>query len=263
MFFILTSLLLISCGNKPKTSAVPQEDREAKRMLQGIWKSEDGNDVAFRVKGDSIFYPDTTSLPVSFQVLQDTLVLHGSTNIKYPIVKQSQHLLMLNNQNGDVLRLVKSDDPADAYAFIFTPRHQTKALNQRKLIKRDTIVAYRDKRYHCYVQVNPTTYKVITPSYTDDGLEVDNVYYDNIIHLAVYNGSSRLFSRDFYKRDFSHIVPKEFLERSVLSDFTDGKADAEGIHYTASLALPDGPSSYEVDVCVAYSGKMNLSLYER
>ncbi len=58
------------------------------------------------------------------------------------------------------------------------------ALNQNTLIKRDTVVVRGDEKYHLYVQVNPTSYKVYKSSYNDDGVEVDNVYYDNIVNLA-------------------------------------------------------------------------------
>ncbi|MFC2475292.1 MAG: DUF4738 domain-containing protein, partial [Prevotella sp.] len=76
---ILVAGQFSSCQRKHssgKEEAV-QEDSVAKQMLQGIWVDEDGQDVAFKAQGDSIFYPDTTSQPVRFQIFGDTLVLHG------------------------------------------------------------------------------------------------------------------------------------------------------------------------------------------
>lgn len=71
------------------------------------------------------------------------------------------------------------------------------ALNQNKLIKRDSVVIYGNEHYHWYIQVNPTTYKVAKQTYNDNGVEVDNVYFDNIIHLSLFCGGTQVFSRDF------------------------------------------------------------------
>ena len=74
----LLLFLLQSCNDKNGKNADGnvREDHNAKRMLQGIWGDEDENNVTFRAKGDTIFYPDTTSQPVYFQIVSDTLVLH-------------------------------------------------------------------------------------------------------------------------------------------------------------------------------------------
>lgn len=113
--FAATLLLILSCSQQPHTKKIIQEDRAAKRMLQGIWINEDGEDVAFRVKGDTIFYPDTTSLPVYFQIIDDTLVLHGAKEAKYHIQKQAEHLFVFENQSGEHITLTKSEDASDIY----------------------------------------------------------------------------------------------------------------------------------------------------
>ena len=255
-------LLLVSMGSckkgREKAQEARQEDLGAKKMLQGIWVDEDEQDVAFKAKGDTIYYPDSTSQPVYFQIFDDTLVLHGANEAKYPIVKQTRHLFVFRNQNGDEVRCVLSDDPDDA--TFFSTKHPL-PINQNQLIKRDTVVMYGGERYHCYVQVNPTTYKVVSPSYNDDGVEVDNVYYDNIINLNVYHGADRLFGGDFKKHQFAKWVPSDFLRTSILSDFTFARCDEQGIHYTASLIKPgDSMGSYQVDVMVTYNGHLRLSL---
>lgn len=249
---------LEGCRKKSDGQAVAEEDYQAKRMLQGIWVDEDEQDVAFKAQGDTIYYPDSTSLPVRFQIIGDTLLLHGANLVKYPILRQTANLFVFRNQNGDEVKCVKSTDPDDA--TFFSPRRPV-ALNQGKLIKRDTIVTYDSQRYHCYVQVNPTTYKVIKASYNDDGVEVDNVYYDNIINLNVYHEANKVFSGDFRKQQFAGVVPRDFLRQSILSDFTFVRCDAKGIHYMASLVIPDdGQSSYLVEITVSYSGRMSMKV---
>uniref|UniRef100_A0AB33JPQ2 DUF4738 domain-containing protein n=1 Tax=Prevotella sp. GTC17262 TaxID=3236797 RepID=A0AB33JPQ2_9BACT len=254
---LLTLLLLMpSCNNKER-KAVVQENRAAKKMLQGVWIDEEEDGPAFRVKGDTIYYPDSTSMPVYFQVVRDTLVLRGTNTVKYPIVKQAPHLFIFKNQIGDVITLQKTTD--HAYLSFFQTG-KVAALNQQQLIKRDSVVMYADERYHYYVQVNPTSYKVVKSSYNDDGVEVENVYYDNIVHLGVFNGNRRLYSRDFRKQDFRSKVPEQTLRQSVLSDIVYVKSDSEGLHFSASICIPDSPSSYVVEVIVDAQGRMKMQV---
>lgn len=251
---LLACAVVGGCRRQGSEQSQPSEDRAAKKMLQGIWLNDGDGEVALRAKGDTIYYADSTSLPVYFQIIRDTLVLHGASDVKYGIVKQAPHLFVFTNQNGEQVRLVKSDNPDDLAIFEETESRRPAALNQNTLIKHDTVVSVDGDKYHCYVQVNPTTYKVIKPTFNDDGVEVDNAYYDNIVHLSVYKGAERLFSKDFHKKDFSHVVPSQILGTSILSDLLFYKTDSEGIHYTASIAVPDDPTSFQVDVCVTPKG---------
>lgn len=256
-------LLLVgvsSCSKKNVAKQViAEEDAAAKNMLQGIWLNDDEQDVAFKAKGDTIFYPDSTSQPVYFQIIGDTLVLHGANESKYAILKQTKYLFVFRNQAGDEVRCVRSENPDDATFFSKT-RPQALSLNQAQLIKRDTIVAYSGERYHCYVQVNPTTYKVVSQSYNDDGVAVDNVYYDNIINLNVYHGPQKLFGGDFRKQQLAGKAPQEFLSQGILSDLSFKQCDERGIHYLASLIIPGASmSSYQVEIVVGYNGKMTFA----
>lgn len=249
---------LSSCRKRNNASSAPEENLAAKKMLQGIWVDEDEQDVAFKAKGDTIFYPDSTSQPVYFQIIDDTLVLRGANVSKYAIIKQTPHLFIFRNQNGDDVKCVLSDDPDDE-TFFSKVRPKAVSLNQGQLIKRDTVVTFGGERYHCYVQINPTTYKVVSQSYNDDGVEVDNVYYDNIINLNVYHGAQKLFGGDFRKQQFSGKAPDQFLKQGVLSDLTLTACDAKGIHYAASFIIPGaGMSSYQVEVIISYNGRLTL-----
>lgn len=254
---LLTLLLLVSSCKERGQKAMAVENRVAKKMLQGVWVNEDEDEPAFRVKGDTIYYPDSTSMPVYFQVVKDTLVLRGTNVVSYPIVKQVAHLFVFRNQMGDVITLQKTTD--SAYLRFFQTK-KVVVLNQQRLIKRDSIVMHAGERYHYYVQVNPTSYKVVKSSFNDDGVEVENVYYDNIVHLGVFNGNRRLYSRDFRKQDFSLKVPEQALRQSVLSDIVYVKSDSEGLHFSASVCIPDSPSSYVVELIVDYQGRMKMQI---
>jgi len=258
LWAVLFVAFLFACGGKKEQKDyTPKEDKTAKQMLQGIWINADDESVAFKVHGDTIFYPDTTSSPVYFQIIHDTLVMRGSDVEKYPIVKQSAHRFVFKNQNGETVTLELSDNPIDKYEF---QNKGIRVLNQNQLITRDTVVTYDKRRYHCYVQINPTTFKVLRSTYNDEGVEVDNVYHDNIINLSVFLGKEKLFSKDFKKKDFNGIVPKEFLSQAILNDMTFQQIDARGIHYDTFIGVPDSPSSYVVEVIVSPEGKLKMQL---
>ena len=249
---------MASCGQKSagKDSAEVKEDTAAKKMLQGIWlDGDDEDDVVFRVKGDTIYYPDSTSQPVYFYIAGDTLVMKGANTTKYPIIKQAAHIFQFKVLNGDIMKLVKTDDASYLQQFL---HQQPVVLNQNTLIKRDSVVYAGDEKLHLYVQVNPTTYKVFKSSYNDDGVEVDNVYYDNIVNVNIYRGAGKIFGRDFRKEDFEGQVPHEFLKQAILSDIVLKKVDTDGLHYRVVLAMPDSSMSYQVEIIISLEGKMKI-----
>ena len=154
IFVSAIALLFIgSCNNLDKREKPVAENLKAKSMLEGIWLDADGENVTFRIKGDTVYYPDSMSQPVMFKIIADTMIFYGNNISKYPIVKQSSNIFEFKNQNGDIVKLVKSDDPNDAMQFV---QHSPIVLNQNKVIKRDSVVSFSDNNYHCYVQINPT-----------------------------------------------------------------------------------------------------------
>lgn len=255
---IMILCFLVSCGERKQDGqqVAQQEDLQAKQLMQGIWMTADDEEPAFRVEGDSIFYPDSTSLPARFMVIGDTLIVEGATMVKYPILRQTEHLIEFKNPNGEVVELVKSENTEEDLEFFETK--QPVVLNQNRTIKRDTVISYQGERYHCYVQVNPTTYKVMKSSNNDEGMEVANVYYDNTIHVAVFQGAVRKYSHDFKKHDFLQFIPKDRINQMILSDMILMKTDADGFHHQAQLCVPDSPSSFVVDVVISGNGKMTM-----
>lgn len=91
-FLLLLAILsLAACKNQGGEATRKQEDQEAKKLLQGIWLYEDG-ETAFMANGDSIFFPDTTSLPVQFWIANDSIYLKGNHVCHYKITAQAAHL---------------------------------------------------------------------------------------------------------------------------------------------------------------------------
>lgn len=256
MVALLATVAMASCKEKPRAPESTPENKEAEAMLQGIWVDTDTETATFKIKADSLFYPDSTSMPTTFKVLGDTLVIGDAQ--RFPIVKQAPHLLWYKNQNGDVVKLAKSENEEDSLAF---DRAKPQALPiLTEVVKRDTVVNHQGERYHLYVAINPTKYKVTSLSYNTDAVGVENTYYDNIIHLSIYKGGTQLFSRDIRKQMYAHFVPAQVLAQSILSNIDYTHADAQGFHFNATICMPDGASCYLLDTKVSFDGKLTMEL---
>lgn len=255
----LMAALLAACSGSPSSSpGTTPEDKEAKALLQGIWVDDESGDISFRAKGDTIYYPDTTSQPAYFRIVGDSLEL-GQSHTRYSIVRQSANLFWFENQNGDVVKLVKSDDQETSDAFVSdAPR----TMVYTQVVKRDSVVMHGGERYHWYTAINPTKYRVFTKSYNDDGVEVENVYFDNIIHISLYQGARQIFSRDFRKQMYKGKVPQQFLNQAVLGAMDYAGADASGFHFHATLCIPGGATCYIADNIVSPQGKLTTAIIE-
>ena len=244
--------MMTGCGS---SSGRPKESKEAKQLLQGIWVNEGTDEVLFKLQGDSVYYPDSTSMPAYFMVAADTLYI-GNTS-RFHIEKHAEHVLWIQNEEGELIKLHKDDDPDDEEEFL---EHQVQTLTE--VVKRDTVVFYNSERYRLYFAINPTKYKVTLNTVNEDGMEVENVYYDNIIHLSIFKGSTELFSRDFRKPQYEKKVPAQFLTQSILNDMEYEKTDAQGFHVNASLCTPGNASCYRVEHVISFDGKLTTNLVE-
>lgn len=258
MMLAVAVSLFVACKGKSGATADATEDIEAKKMLQGIWIDGDIGDVTFKVDGDNILYPDSTSQSATFKIVGDTLVI--GTDDKYPIVKRSSQTLWFENPNGDVVKLNKSNDPDDALVFTRESKHTVPIITE--VVKKDTVVMYAGERYHCYIAINPTKYKVVNTTYNPDGVAVDNVYYDNIIHLSIYKGGNKLYSKDLDKKMYARFVPKQILAQSILSGMEFYKIDNRGFHFNTTICIPDNASCYMLDTYVSQKGQLAMELIE-
>jgi hypothetical protein len=258
LLWIVLVLAFAACSHKQsvKEDAV-KESREAKELLQGIWLDAETEEVMFKAKGDTLFYTDSTSLPAYFRIVDDVLYI-GSQS--YKIVKQASHLFWFRNQNGDVVRYKKSDDPNDALSF---NQEQPTTLNLvTEIMKRDSIVFYAGRRYHWYVAINPTKYKVTRTNYSDDGVVREQVYYDNIIHISIYKDAECLFSSDIKKQRYQTQIPSSFLSEAILGDMAFSHVDENGFHFNATICVPDGGTCYLVATIISFDGQLSMKLLE-
>jgi hypothetical protein len=256
-----TAYLLLACSGGKGTSdgsLSVVENQAAKEMLQGLWVDSETEEISFWAKGDTIYYPDSMSQPTYFAVVGDSLHL-VATHSSYLIEKQSEHVFSFRNQNGDIIRLVKSDEPLPDELI---RGEQPRVMVYTEVVKTDSVVFYNGARYHWYIAINPTKYKVHTTVYNSDGVEVDNVYYDNIMHVSVFEGARRLFSSDFRKQMFEKKIPGQFLQQSVLSNMEFTGVDQKGFHFVSTICKPDGAACYKAENIISFEGRLTTTLIE-
>lgn len=252
---VLTFAIFVGCGQK--TADQLPESQEAKQLLQGIWSDEETENLVFQMRGDSVYYPDSTSMPAYFRVYDDTLYIGSSA--RYHIEKHTEHLLWFKGGDGELVKLVKNDGEEEQETF---EKNKAQILSLTDVLKKDTVVSYNGNRYHLYVAINPTKYKVVRHTLNEEGLDVENVYYDNIIHLSIFQGAHQLFSRDFRKQQYQQCVPAQFFDQAVLNNMEYSSADEKGLHFNVSLCTPGDASCYLIEHVVSLDGQLSTELIE-
>lgn len=253
---VMLAVALSSCGTPQHKAAGPEENREAKSLLQGIWLDDNTETALIKVKGDTLFYADAGAAPVAFKVVGDSLITYGVRTNSYKIEKQGEYIFWIHSSVGDVIRLHKADNQFDSLSFV----HTQEVPVYTEVIKKDSVVMYDNVRYRGYVYINPSKMKVVRPGVSGEGLGVDNVYYDNIIHICVYEGRKSLYAKDINKQMFKGVVPDEFLQGAILSDMDFCGVDAKGYHYRATVCIPDGASCYMVNITASTQGELSYEL---
>lgn len=254
--FVMLTVALGSCGTPQQKTSAREENREAKSLLQGIWLDDNTEAAVLKVDGDTIYYADAATAPVAFKVMDDSLVTYGAQTNAYKIEKQGEYIFWVHSAVGDVIRLHKADDDSDSLTFI----HNQEVPIYNEVIKKDSVVTYDNVRYRGYVYINPSKIKVMRPGVSEEGLGVDNVYYDNIIHICVYEGKKSLYAKDINKQMFKGTVPEDFLQWAILSDMDFCGVDAKGYHYQATICIPDGASCYMVNITAGKDGSLAYEL---
>lgn len=256
---VIATVVACGCGNKALSPGdVRHVDKDAEAMLQGLWVDRETEEAAFTVRGDTIFFPDSTTVPATFYVYGDTLYM-DSARVTYHIVRLSRDIFTFTNQNSDIVSLVKSDSPPRGRDFSYKPPEAPPVTEQ---VKSDTVVIHDGTRYHIYTAVNPTTFKVVKTSYNSEGMKVESVFFDNIIHISIFTGTRQLFSRDFKKQMFSHLIPDTFLRQAVLTAIDYCKADSDGFHFNTVVCIPGDAGCYMLDAIISTDGEVTMELME-
>lgn len=235
-----------------------KEDLNAKEWLQGTWIDDMTETPLFTAKGDTIYYIDESASPVTFKIINDTLRTYGQSLASYHIKKQGESFIWIQSIMGDILQLSKSEYLKDSLLTLL----QKPIEKPEKVIKKDQVVHYNNRRFHGYVYINPTNIKIRQPEITEEGFEIENVYYDNIVHICVYEGKKRLFGRDMKKQDFKYLIPNEYYQRAILSDMNFEGVNAKGYQYQATLCIPNSASCYQINISISINGDITYELIQ-
>lgn len=247
-WLFLIALVVCGCsgGDRPVPSVLEVEDVEAKKQIQGVWVDELTEDVVCKIEGDTIYFPGATSRAMYFKIVGDSLMMGDSAD-RYYVSEASSNRFSFKGQSGELIELTKSNVLGDSALF---KKEKPQTIVMGKLIKSDTVVYLDNQRYRIYTTVNPSTYKVYKSVYNEDGIKVENVYYDNIINVAVFSGTQKLYSCDFYKSAFANIIPDAVLRKSVLGNMQFGGVYDSGFLFRATVGIPDELGAYVVDTVV-------------
>ncbi len=247
-------LLLPACmGGEARQEEQAADTLADTQWMQGVWLDDNTESPVFKIKGDSIYYASQINAPLKYDLKNDTLTIYGVETVHYPLERCQEQALQFRTPVGDMVSLHKSDNDSAFVALSVT------GPEKKEVISKDLAVMYQGKRYRGYVYINPTSIKVVRPSLTEEGLTMDNVYYDNVIHICVYQGKQRLYAKDITRQMFSSVVPDDYLKMSILSDMDFIGVDAEGYHYLATLCIPDGASCYNVELTIDRDDQLSFS----
>lgn len=249
--------LLASCGNRPDGEDSVKEDLTAKQLLQGIWLDDETEMPLMRIEGDTVYYANPLNAPASFKVVHDTIYIYnGSDPVAYKIDRQSEYSFWFHSLPDEMVKLHKSENSEDSLAF--TNSEVEVISTTPEVIKKDSVAIYNNTRYRGYVYINPSKMKVLKRSYSENGISVDNVYYDNVIHICVYEGKKLLYGRDITKGVFSNVFPEDILEQSILADMNFIGVDGEGYHYQATIGIPESSVFYLADINIGFDNQLSI-----
>ena len=250
---------LLSCSGKQANNIAIEENYEKKSMLQGTWLDDNTESPMLHIKGDSIRYLKEGIPSVAFRVIGDTLVTYGIETTSYHIEKQNEYTFWIQSDMGDLIKLNKADESINTIDF---PLHKEETEPTKEVIQKDKIAFFNNIRYRGYVYINPSQIKVVRPTYSDEGFKLDHVYFDNVIHLCVFEGKNKLFGKDIYKKDFKEVIPEEFLQWAILSDMEFMGVNEKGYQYQATICIPDEISCYLINLSISTDGNIQYTLNE-
>ena len=158
--------------------------------------------------------------------------------------------------SDDLVKLYRSENDLDSVFF------STEVINPipiyNSVVQKDSVVFYKNTRYRGYVYINPSNKKVTKTSYTEEGLSQELVYFDNVIHICVYEGKKELYAQDITKDLFKDLIDEEFYGQSILSDMDFLGVDSKGYHYLASICVPESVICNVIKITVSFDNEITL-----
>ena len=258
---ILTILAALICGCSNQQSGrhsrrLAARDSIREQMLRGLWLEDNSEVTVMHIHGDTVYFPDKRIAPCAYEVRGDTLYMGSSSVAHYHIDYLDSLEMTLRTMTGNKISVHKSSDTIPS---IELPREYSMPVYDEQT-RRDSVCASDGHRYHAYVFINPSDIRVPVPIITEEGLSVTRIYYDNIIHICVYEGKRKIFGRDMRKSDFEEVIPKDFYQSATLSDIRiKGIRDRHFIYY-AYIGRPESSVCYVAEIQLTSDGQIKIQL---
>lgn len=259
LLVVWLSAALAACGRTDDNSPNAMEEKSAlmASFMQGVWIDDDSGAPFIKVRGDSIYFASRVNVPIAYRVEGDTLIIYGGEAAKYLIDMMDESTFRFFTASGDLMSLHKSEnDTLNFGSLVQSP------VPEHEVIEKDSVIFSQGVRYRGYVYINSTDIKVSSPYFSEDGMYMDNVFFDNVIHICVYQGTQRLFGKDIRREMFEGIVPDDYLRYSILDDMNFIGVSPRGYTYSATICSPGSPSCYCVEVFVSKEGELKLTLVQ-
>lgn len=239
---LVLTLTLASCSSSSYRSDMggrSNSDSVAKNMLQGIWFLADSDAPFLKVHGDSLRFYEQPDIKIYFEINNDSLFTYNNHRFGYKVDKQSDYFFWFHSLSNHMVKLYKSENDEDSLYFESQDVADIAADTTQQVIENDTIIYHGNDRYHGYSFINPSSYKVYKPLYSDEGIRINQVYYDNIVYICVYSGKDKLFGQNVSKADFKSLLDNEFYENVILADMNFTGVDDNWFYYVAKIEIPN------------------------
>ena len=93
--------------------------------------------------------------------------------------------------------------------------------------------------------------------------EAGEWFTDNMISLKITRkDGSKVFSKTFTKKNFSSIVPEDFLSHSILEGLVFDKVTDGGLSFAASVCYPQTDLYYPIKIAITSDGSMSMAKEE-
>ena len=255
---ILVVALITACRSGGSRLETMSEDKVAMELLQGVWLDDESNMPLLRISGNTITYVDEDATPVYFKIIRDSIYLLGQDTTTYKIVRQGESVFWLQTDADELIKLHLSDSEDDQYAFNQSSEPEETPIVQKQ-VQKDSVIIYNNVRYRGYVFINPSKYKVVKTILDENGIAQEVIFYDNIIHITVYEGANELYGKDISKQMFADYIDKQILAMSLLADMDFMGVDDDGYHYQAKLIVPDSSVTHFMSLIISPQGDLSIS----
>lgn len=258
LYILLSCSLFIGCSSKraQEKDLITESDKvnRAEELFQGVWFLHNTESPFLRVVGDSLRFYEHPEALMAFDIIKDTLYTYGNGTYKYKIDRQSEYSFGFRSLSNHAVKLYKSVDLADSIYFepidLGTSKETIQSNKDSSKQKNDSVIFHNSNRYHGYAFVNPSSFKVYKPMYSDEGVRIDQIYYDNIIYICVYQGTDKLFGKNIYKREFKSILEDSFYSSVILSSMHFVGVDDSFFSFRAKVEVPNSLMYDLIDVLI-------------